>query len=170
MRRAILTILLFSTWLILCAQDQEEILNARPLNSVSLNLLGDVSLISINYERLIPVSPAFILSNKLGLGHNEEFRICLFGSCPPAREFFTIPHHITGNIGKGIHFFEIGLGGTIVNKNQPYYFYPIVGYRILPRRSARVNFRLFGLLPLSVSSANELLFISPFGLNLGISF
>ena len=94
----------------LFAQNQEEIVDARPLNSINLNLLGDASLISINYERQFLVSPAFILSSKLGLGYNFEFII--FGN---PEHYLTIPHHITGNIGKGRHFFEFGLGGTIIN-------------------------------------------------------
>lgn len=150
----------------LFAQNQEEIVDARPLNSINLNLLGDASLISINYERQFLVSPAFILSSKLGLGYNFEFII--FGN---PEHYLTIPHHITGNIGKGRHFFEFGLGGTIINGNttQPYILYPIVGYRILPLKSNEITFRIFGQIPFSGIETDDILFI-PFGLNLGVSF
>lgn len=156
---------------LLFAQNQEDNIITRPLNNISLNLLGDASLISINYERQILVSPTFIISNKLGFGYNEEFNLCIFGGCGPPERYLTIPHHITGNIGKGRHFFEFGLGGTIVNGNttQPYLVYPIVGYRHLPLEPKKISFRIFAQIPFSGRITDDILFI-PAGLNLGISF
>ncbi|SIN65308.1 hypothetical protein [Algoriphagus halophilus] len=95
----------------------------------------------------------------------------VFGPCSPGDEkYVTILYHITGNLGKSRHFFEFGLGGTIIggNTTQPYLFYPIVGYRILPLKSKRLNFRVFGLIPFSGRITDDILFM-PFGLNLGIS-
>ncbi|MGB4291539.1 MAG: hypothetical protein WBJ37_01485 [Bacteroidales bacterium] len=105
MRKIVLLTILLFTGRALFAQNQEDIIDSRPLNNISLNLLGDVSIISINYERQILVCPTFILSNKLGLGYNEEFEFCIFGPCSPPEKYLTIPHHITGNIGRGRHFF-----------------------------------------------------------------
>lgn len=171
-RKIILLTLLLIAGATLFAQGQEEINNDRPLNSINLNLLGDASLISLNYEKQSLLSPTFILSSKLGLGYNEEFQLCIFGPCSsPPEKYLTIPHHITGNIGKGIHFFEFGLGGTIIygKTSQPYFLYPIVGYRILPLKSGKFNFRIFGQIPFSGLEADDILFI-PFGLNFGVSF
>lgn len=150
----------------LFAQDNE-----RPLNSIQLNLLGDASLISINYDKQFLISQTFILSSKFGLGYNEEFQLCIFGPCSSPEKYLTIPHHITGNIGKRKHFFEFGLGGTIIsgNTNQNYFLYPIVGYRILPLNSNKVNFRVFGQIPFTGLEIEDILFI-PFGLSIGISF
>lgn len=172
MRKVILVLILLNTDIILFAQNQKELVNTRPLNSISLNLLGDASIISLNYERQFLVSPTFILSSKLGFGYNEEFQLCISGPCSSAPEMYlTVPHHITVNIGKGRHFFEFGLGGTIINGNttQPYLLYPIVGYRILPLRSNKINIRIFGLLPFSGLETDDILFI-PFGLSIGESF
>jgi hypothetical protein len=134
--------------------------------------LGDASILSLNYEKLFLVSSTFILSCKLGLGFNEEFRISFSGlnSSPPKR-YLTIPHHVTGNIGKGRHFLEFGFGGTIISSNATphYWFYPIVGYRYLPLKSGKINVRVFGQIPFS-ELYGENIFFMPFGLSLGISF
>jgi hypothetical protein len=118
----------------------------RPLNSISLNLLGDASKLSINYEKQFLVGESFILTTKFGLGYNHEFRICLFGPCSsPLKYYLTIPHHFTANLGKRRSFFEFGLGGTILygETSQPYILYPIIGYRFLPLQSNKFNFRLY---------------------------
>jgi hypothetical protein len=172
MRKIILLTILLIIGRELFSQNQEDIIDARPINNFNLNLLGDASIISINYERQFIVSPIFILSSKLGLGYNEEFQLCIFGPCSsPPEKYLTMPHHITGNFGKGRHFFEFGLGGTIINGNttQPYLLYPIVGYRIMPLRSDKLNFRMFGLIPFSGLETDDILFI-PFGYSFGISF
>jgi hypothetical protein len=134
--------------------------------------LGDASLFSINYERQFLVSSTIILSSKFGLGYNEEFKLCIIGPCSSSPEkYLTIPHHITGNFGKGKYFFEFGLGGTIINgnTNQPYLLYPIVGFRTLPLMSNKFNFRIFGQIPFSGLETEDIIFI-PFGVSLGISF
>ena len=129
MNKIILLTILFCGMTMLFAQDQEEIAIPRPLNNIGLNLFGDASIISINYERQFEVKQNFLLSSKLGYGYNEEFQLCIFGPCQPPETYRTIPHHITGNFGKGKHLFEVGLGGTFImgNTTQPYLLYPIVG-------------------------------------------
>lgn len=164
MRRKILITAFIFAGLTLFAQN-----NDRPLNSIQINLLGDASIISINYDKQFLISSTFILSGKLGLGYNEEFKICVWGPCSPSEKYMTIPHHITGNIGKGRHFFEFGLGGTIISgsADKNYLLYPIVGYRILPLNSNKVNFRIFGQIPFS-GLPEDIIYI-PVGLSLGIS-
>jgi len=157
---------------ILYAQNNNDSTNTRPLNGINLNLLGDASYFSINYERIFLISSSFFLTAKVGLGYNEEFQYG--GHSTPLSKFLTIPHHFTGNIGKGRHFFEFGLGGTLINGNttQHYIFYPIVGYRLLPLKSNNINFRLFGNIPYWAfygAETDDIIFI-PFGLSFGISF
>ena len=156
----------------LFAQNQEEDVKTRPLNSIYTNLLGDASLISVNYERLYSLSPTFILSSKVGLGYNIDFQLCLFGTCPPPKEYLIIPHHITGNIGERRVFFEFGLGGSLIlgETTQPYLMYPIVGYRIHPLKSNRVNFRIFAQIPLTKGFIIDDILFSPVGVSLGLSF
>ncbi len=167
----LLTAILLIAKTSLFAQTQEEIIAPRPLNSINLNLLGNASLISIDYERQFIIRPTLILSGKLGIGYNEEFMLCIYGECPSPDTYLTIPHHVTGNIGKGKHFFEFGIGGAIINGNttRPYLLYPIIGYRFLPLKSKKINFRIFGQIPLSGFDVGGVIF-SPIGLNLGISF
>jgi hypothetical protein len=172
LKKIILIAILLNTGILSFAQNQIETGKTRPLNIISLNFLGDASLISFNYERLFLVNPSLILSSKLGIGINEEFQFCFFGPCTSSPDkFLTIPHHITGNVGKGKHLFEFGFGGTIIkgDTTQPYLVYPIVGYRILPLKSNKINFRIFGQIPFPGIETDKILFI-PFGLNFGVSF
>lgn len=148
---------------------QEVLDETRPDNGISLNLLGDGSLISINYEHHLISEPNFLLAGKVGLGYNEEFKFC-FGTCSPAESYLTLPHHITANIGKGRHFLELGLGGTFVlgETSQPYLIYPIIGYRLSPLRSNKTTFRIFGQWPISGIETDDIIFI-PLGISVGIS-
>jgi len=153
----------------LLAQDNKIASSIRPINNVYLNLLGDGSYVSINYDRLFINSPIFFLSGKLGLGIiNDELK--LYGSSSSPITYLTVPHHITGNLGlqRGIHFLEAGLGGTFASSgnNQQYYLYPVIGYRIQPKKQKGLCFRIFISIPLW--SYNHL-FI-PVGLSLGGNF
>ncbi|MFD2514173.1 hypothetical protein ACFSRY_09870 [Pontibacter locisalis] len=141
----------------------------RPQHNIYLNLLGDASIASLNYERLLFITPGFFFSGKAGVGYNEEFSICSSGDCSPER-FLTITHHITGNLGKGRHFAEFGLGGTLINGNtdEKYLAYPIVGYRLHPLRSKKVNFRIYGSVPFTGLDTEDILY-APYGLSVGIS-
>jgi hypothetical protein len=171
MKKILTVLILVMSVTILNAQNNNDSINIRPLNGINLNLLGDASWFSINYERLFSISPSFIITGKIGLGYNREF-----APYYAASKYFTIPHHITGNLGKGRHLFEFGLGGTIINENSDHYldyiFYPIIGYRFLPLKSNHINFRLFSNIPYWAFSGRELGYIIfiPFGLSIGISF
>jgi hypothetical protein len=172
MRKLILIILLLNSSKILIAQDIYEDVEKRPLNNVSLNFAGDASLVSINYERQFIVSPNFIISSRIGLGHYVEFETCSLKPCiPPPDRFLTIPHHITGNLGKERHFFEFGFGGVVIDGNtpQPYIFYPLIGYRVLPLLSKEISFRLFVHIPFSGIEVDGIFFI-PAGFSFGLTF
>ena len=173
--KLIIGFVLFGT--ILFAQNNDAII-PKPLNSINIGLLGDASILSINFERLFLITPTFILSSKVGLGYNKEFNFCLWGPCSPPEKFSTIPHHITGNLGARKAFFEFGLGGTIINGNTPqhYILYPMIGLRFLPLRSNKINFRMVVQLPISrydngngILSQEDILFI-PLGFNIGVSY
>lgn len=186
MKKFILLITLIIPGTLILAQDKDTIVLSRPVDNVNVNLLGgDGSLISINYEHIYIVKNNFFLSGKGGLGYNREFQlnICIWGPCeppPPPEQYVTIPHHITGNLGKKRHFLEFGLGGTIVfgNTYQHYYLYPLLGYRIQPLHSDKHNFRIFGSLPIwglastpwgPYKEGSTIMFL-PFGLSMGICF
>lgn len=153
----------------LFAQNNNIIDSVRPVDGIAINLLGDASMVSVNYEKLFLIKKTFFITGELGLGYNEESQLCLFGSCSTPDKYLTIPHHITGNVGRGKHFFEFGLGGTIItgNTDQHYVFYPIAGYRIQPVKSNRFNLRVFGEFPFT--RIKDIVF-TPFGLSLGIYF
>ena len=145
------------------------------MHGLNMNFLGDASIISVNYDRLYLIKPTFILTGKLGLGITKE--ITLFGG--KGDNYLTIPHHFTGNFGKGRNFLELGIGGTFVGGKSyiDYIVYPLIGYRLLARKSDQVNFRIFTQIPL-VFGANylfEYLWVGnvpfiPFGLSIGKSF
>ncbi len=137
-----------------------------PKNYIYFNLLGDASITSFSYERLLLISPGLKLAGKSGIGLNQELNI-MGGS---ANLFATIPHHITSNFGKSKHHLEIGLGGTAIfgKTNEPYLLYPIVGYRFMPLRENKINFRIYVSYPFSGLETDVIFFI-PLGLSIGIN-
>jgi hypothetical protein len=137
-----------------------------PKNYIYFGLFGDASITSLSYERLLLFSPNCKLTGKGGVGFNQEFN--LFGGSTSL--FVTMPHHITGNFGKSRHHLEIGLGGTLIfgKTNEPYLLYPIVGYRIMPLKENKVNFRIYGSFPFSGLETDVIFFI-PIGLSIGIN-
>jgi hypothetical protein len=168
MRKMILVVVLALSGTCLSAQNKIDTTDTRPRNNIYVNLLGDASIMSINYERLFLINPCFFLAGKFGLGYNEKFQLSFFGKSTTSPEpYITIPFHITSNFGKGRHFFEFGLGGTIINKNDC--LYPILGYRFQPIKSGDISFRIFGSIPFSGNEPNNIFFI-PFGLSVGVSF
>ena len=149
-----------------------QIDKVRPTNDINLNLLGDASFFSDNYERLFLINPdRFFITGDLGFGYTEEFHLCIFGPCSSPVSDITIPHRITGNLGWKRNFFEFGLGGTLISTTTPahYFLYPIVGYRLQPLKSDRVNFRIFAEYPLPGFRSEYLIFI-PVGWSVGYCF
>ncbi|MHC1706677.1 MAG: hypothetical protein AB9842_04035 [Bacteroidales bacterium] len=139
----------------LCAQVIEEFPINRPANNINLNTLGaNLTIISINYERLFLKKSGSFLSASMGVGYNQEVDIFEPGYKP---SYLTFPLHITMNLGKRKKFFEVGMGGTVFfgdelpdNRNevvQHFFWYPIVGYRLQPLQSNRLNFRVYGSFP-----------------------
>jgi hypothetical protein len=158
--------------LISLAQMKTDAVDTRSKNNINVNLFGDASAISINYERLFLISSHCFITGKIGIGYNEEFKLTIWGPTSPPEKYLTLPFHITGNLGKGRHFFEFGLGETIINgkTNQHFWFYPIVGYRLQPLRSKKANFRFACSIPFYNSNKSETIIFIPIGFNVGISF
>jgi hypothetical protein len=148
-------------------------LEDRPLNNVFINILGDGSIASLNYERLFPTSTqhSFIAAG-LGVGLNSLVEIHANNGTTYTYDLFpVIPHHITGNIGGGRHFFEFGLGGAILANEggQHYLPYATIGYRLLPLNSNRVNARVFVCYPLQSLDNFDIIYV-PAGISVGWSF
>jgi hypothetical protein len=156
---------------ILFAQNDANALDSVPSNNIYINLLGDASWISVNYERRFFVRPTYFLTSKIGYGYNEEFQICIWDNiCSSNHQYITVPHHISVNVGNGRSFLEVGIGGTIIigHTDQPYLLYPIFGYRLHPLKKNKINFRFFGEVPFSGLITEDIIFF-PFGLSLGVS-
>jgi hypothetical protein len=171
MKRLLLTLLLSFFCALVGAQTLHETTNARPVDNFNLTILGNASLISMNYEKLSFVSPKFLVAFNIGMGYNQEFQLFHFGSNSSPQIYFTLPHYVTVNLGKGRHFFEFGLGGTVVAGNTPrhYFLYPIVGYRLQPLRKNKLYFRAFGQIPINGLDNLEV-FFAPVGFSLGVCF
>ncbi|MCU0461434.1 MAG: hypothetical protein MUF36_05390 [Bacteroidales bacterium] len=167
MKRTILLVILSIPGIFLFAQSKSDTATKRPLNNFNLNLLGEASLISFNYERLLFISPKFFLTGQLGIGYNEEFQ--LFDNSPPEK-YTIISHHITGNYGKMRHFFEFGLFGAIVSGKTDHHYLlgPVAGYRIQPLSSGKINIRIYGNIPV-LGFETEMTFI-PVGISFGLCF
>jgi len=113
---------------------------SRPKNNVFANFFG-ASTISLNYERLFFLSPSFFLAGKLGVGYRYEPAWVFI--VPAGYHYFTMPFHITANVGARKHYAEFGLGFTRDLNSPP----PsstdyvktkscvIVGYRFQPTKS-----------------------------------
>ncbi|MEW5845129.1 MAG: hypothetical protein AB1777_02565 [Bacteroidota bacterium] len=110
------------------------------------------------------------MAAKLGVGYNEEFNICIYSPCPESHKYITIPHHISCNVGTNKHFFEVGLGGTVImgKTTQPYILYPILGYRFQSLKK-KLKFRIFIQYPFSGGETDDILFI-PMGISIGRTF
>ncbi len=149
-----------------------QIAQAQSLQShqnLNINFLGEASLVSLNYEYGHQLAEKVWLFSEVGLGYNREFLGCVLqDGCTP-KNFLTVPHHLTVNLGRGRNFFEGGMGGTLVvgSQSKPYWAYPIVGYRFQPEQARRMTFRIYAALPISGKVAPDLLFL-PVGINLGL--
>lgn len=133
----------------LLAQNNEEA-RRRPKNNITLNILGDASIFSANYERLYFFNQNIFVTGKIGAGFIVDLFPCLFRNCPPPDKYLTLTHHITGNFGKRKEFLEIGLGGTFISGDfdVDYILYPILGLRYQPLKSGKTVFRLFTYFPI----------------------
>ncbi|HMG14378.1 MAG TPA: hypothetical protein VK590_02955 [Saprospiraceae bacterium] len=171
MKRVIFIIILSFPLVFLFAQEKTGVFN-RPNNLIYLDFFGDGSLFSINYERQYFLLPYLFFTGKAGLGYNQNFNLCFFGSCNnPKKDYLTLPYHVTANIGGVRNFFEFGIGGTILGGNSTQYFlsYPILGYRYQAVKPNSFNFRVFFSFPFNGTDDYRFLFI-PIGISVGRGF
>jgi hypothetical protein len=183
MKKLIIAFMLTSLATVTTAQYTSQQNTSRGKNVISVNLLGDVSIVSLNYERLFEVNSSILISSKVGVGFNEETQFCLFGPCstPPDR-FVTFTHHITGNFGQGKALFEIGIGGTLFSGDsrndylsypgpgKKYLIYPVVGLRLHPLKNQGFSLRLYGYFPKGLSNWDIFDGYVPIGISLGGTF
>lgn len=172
MKKLIFTALLIFSVAYLVAQENISYADKRPLNNAAINICGDASVLSLHYERLLRLNSHLFLSGKLGVGFDEPTLRYLFGyMTSPDNYLVTIPHHLTGNLGQGRHFFEFGLGGSLVleGSGHQYLFYPVAGYRLQPLKTNRIHLRIYGTLPVSGNKDLRDRF-TPWGTSIGISF
>lgn len=172
MKRSVFTALLIFSATYLCAQIRIHDSGERPLNNAAVNICGDVAVLSLQYERLLFLNPHLFLAGKLGIGFDEPTLKYLFGyMTPPDNYLITIPHHLTGNLGRGRHFLELGIGGSLIleRSGNQYLFYPVAGYRLQPLKTNRIHFRLYASLPFSGNKDLTDQF-TPWGSSIGISF
>lgn len=143
----------------------------RPMHNLNLCLLGDGSLVSINFEVLARIHKNAFISTGLGVGYQESFDLTIIGPVKNENtsEFMSIPHHVTGNFGFKRGFLEMGLGGTYYTGkiDKRYILYPILGFRLQPLKQDRAVFKLFINIP--VTKCSDVLFF-PFGTSIGVSF
>ncbi|TLX73482.1 hypothetical protein E9993_15325 [Labilibacter sediminis] len=168
MKNIIIFLICLGFQTVVIAQDCIKGQDTRPLNTTSINLLGNASLISLNYERLFKVHPKVLIGGQLGLGYNEEF--VLWGG--EAESFSTIPIQVTGNFGKNKSMLEFGIGYTIINDLDKYtknIAYSTIGYRLQPLKAEKINFRVFVMLPITDTDNTSIIFI-PIGISFGQCF
>ncbi|WP_320053680.1 hypothetical protein [uncultured Acetobacteroides sp.] len=173
MKKTYLFLLCFFASISLVAQNTTGSNNIIPRSGVYANFLGDASVVSINYERIFPFSSTMFLTGKVGVGYNEDYHLHIAewgNSNYSPDKFITFTHHITANLGKKKFYFELGLGGTIVGGNTKYNYllYPIIGYRLQPLKSNKVNFRVFSCVPIAPFRYTSIWF-SPIGVSVGLS-
>lgn len=165
---ALIFIALFPLALIY-SQEEPTPDNNRSDFTLSLNVVGDLSLFSLGFEKLFFVKPSLIISGKLGLGFNTEFDL----SDNPSDTYFVLPHHLTVNYGKRKSFLEFGIGGSLVTKSQysGYFVYPMLGYRLHPFKNPGFSFRAWLFFPIGqISKVEELnILIVPYGLSFAIA-
>lgn len=165
MKKYILTYLFLITVRILVSQDTNVSYQRRPLNNSYINLLGDASIISINYEKLFIIKRSFLLTGKLGIGYSQDDDFVIIGQ---REKYLTIPIHLSTIIGGSRSFAELGFGATLIyGDSKTSVLYPILGYRLQPLKSSKLNFRIFILIP---TNKGNYPFFSPIGLSMGISF
>lgn len=106
-----------------------------PVKSLlTFDLLGQGTLMSLNYDHILYESGKGFLSGRVGIGFpNTGVSIGFFGT-ESGLKGIGIPHSLSWNFGKK-HALEVGVGGmlSVIDQVTRYVFYPIVGYRFQPQ-------------------------------------
>jgi len=141
----------------------------RPVNNINLGLFGDASILSLNYERFFINNRKFFLAGRIGISYSESQGL-------PAENtsLFGFPLHLTGNYGERKHYFEFGMGSTLLFYEKMNYWdyalYPIVGYRFQPYKKDKFSFRIFASYPLTDKIDMKNYWFFPVGVSVGFCF
>lgn len=142
------------------------------------------SLIALGYEHFFKISNHFFISGMIGVGYNEELKVCLFGACAEPRiQMFTLPLFLGINYGHKKWFAELGVGSSLgrfdwrgETINYVTFALPQIGVRYVPLKKHRPNAKLSLGYPLQVtqllnqnSDLPFFLFL-PVGLSIGYQF
>ena len=98
-----------------CNERDTAVLGVK--NIAGIVILGDGARFSFNYERLFIIDSNLIISGKVGFGVTQDMSICLFGSCTTPTQYNVLSHHVTANMGRERHFFETGVGGSLITND-----------------------------------------------------
>lgn len=141
-------------------------------NSVNINLLGDASVFSINFERSLSLGEKYFTTISFGIGKNKMHFSSLDAdiSRPPDQYYYTFPHSISANFGSINHFFEMAYSGTFIDRDfkKRYIAHPLIAYRLISN-NGRVTFRIFLSFPFEEVPSLEIIYV-PIGLSYGINF
>ncbi|HNY15198.1 MAG TPA: hypothetical protein PKI12_06640 [Bacteroidales bacterium] len=152
------------------AQERGVPAGRRPSNTISVNLLGDGSNVSLNYEKLFRLNDFLFFTARAGAGYGRQLTLGNDSLNLPV--YLAIPVHVTINAGKGRHFAELGMGNTLNSGNvDPHYLYFLIyGYRFYPLNRNNISIRIFGNLLLNKKDDYHNLYFVPFGFSLGYVF
>lgn len=117
----------------------------------------------MNYERIFPVNNCFMIATQIGVGY--------FPPIYQSKPLVTTPYLVSGNLGKGVYFFEFGLAGAIGYRNGELLngrvISPMVGYRYQPIKRRSANFRIYSTYSKDISIKESYLWL---GFSLGALF
>jgi hypothetical protein len=160
----------------------------RPTNNLYLDLFGGGSIFSVNYEKVFLSKKNSFLNFRIGAGYTQDKSDAILGitekefnagigvfhytktndySAPTSH--FSIPTHLSVNLGRDKHYFEVGLHYTyyLPVKSVVHTFGPILGYRYHPFKSDKAIFRFYINFPLE--GIGEIHWYSPVGISFGFS-
>lgn len=129
----------------LCAQNLKPL--KMPVKSqITIDLLGQGTALSLNYDRILHESHKGFLSGRIGVGRPTIGLSLGFLGARSESRGIGFPHSLSWNFGKK-HALEVGLGGVfrIVSNKINYTAYPIIGYRFQPQIGDKVtmSFRFY---------------------------
>ena len=160
------------------AQEEDNSHKKRTQSAINVRAYGGFSYTSINYESIFHLNERNFISGEIGFGYGEGAPYIMWAAETPSRHFLTIPHHITGNYGKGRHYFEYGLSGTVLyvlNQNgyesefHSYVLAPKIGYRFLALKSKKMYFKINASFPIHDFEEGTSFYV-PVGLSIGYIF
>ena len=141
----------------------------RAPNALYLDVFGTGILPAISYERILYQHRYLFINARIGIGYSPETNQEIM----PAGAAFS--HSISINRGENNRYFELGIGGSLVNVpeiletryDNTYVFYPIIGYR--RQTTQGFLFRIY-FNPLGTIEDASLHAVPFGGMSLGFSF